>query len=60
MTSELSQLNDTELDAVHGGIFNLGNIVTQLNSSVQTPVAVNIGGGPTVAAAFAWQRNFSF
>ena len=40
--SEMRELTDTELDAVCGGFFNFGNIVTQTN--IATQVGVAIGG----------------
>ena len=39
----LSELTDTELDAVSGGFFDFGNSVAQINTGVQ--VAVALGGG---------------
>jgi hypothetical protein len=38
--SEMRELSDTELDAVCGGFFNFGNIVTQTNIATQVGVAV--------------------
>ena len=40
--SEIRELSDTELDAVCGGFFNFGNIVTQTN--VATQVGIAVGG----------------
>ena len=57
----VTELTDTELDAVCGGILNLGNILTQLNVAV--PIASAQGGsGANSAAAiaqFVGQLNFS-
>jgi hypothetical protein len=37
---EMRELTDTELDAVCGGFFDFGNIVTQTNIATQVGVAV--------------------
>ena len=65
--SEMRELTDTELDAVCGGFFDFGNIVTQTNIATQVGVAVGgisgITGGnagnATVAQLLA-QANFSW
>ena len=54
----LSELTDTELDAVCGGILNLGNIVTQTNIAVPIGVAVGGLGGAAVLQSVG-QLNFS-
>ena len=70
-TSELTELTTAEQDAVCGGggganfgSFNFskgfGNITVQSNNIVQVPVAVNLGGGPTEAAAWAVGKNISY
>jgi len=38
--SEMRELTDTEVDAVCGGFFDFGNIVTQTNIATQVGVAV--------------------
>ena len=38
--NEMRELTDTELDAVCGGFFDFGNIVTQTNIATQVGVAV--------------------
>jgi hypothetical protein len=48
--SEMRDLIDTELDAVCGGQFDFGNIVTQTNTATQVGVAV---GGPSLLSAFS-------
>ena len=59
--AEIVELNDTELDAVSGGILNLGNVITQVNVAV--PFASAVGGGgansPAVVQQFVGQVNFS-
>jgi hypothetical protein len=41
----MTELTGNELDAVYGGIFDLGNTVTQGNSSTQTMVNLFTLGG---------------
>jgi hypothetical protein len=55
--SELTELTDTEVDAVAGGFLNglLSN--NQTNFSLQIPVAVNVGSGSATARAFGFQIN---
>jgi hypothetical protein len=55
--TELIQLTATELDAVCGGVFDFGNIVTQTNSLNQTSLNVLSFGGETEQTAF--QHNTS-
>jgi hypothetical protein len=55
----MSELTDTELDAVCGGILNFGNIVTQTNTAVQVGVGIGGLGGLTSVAQFLGQANFS-
>ena len=38
--NEMRELTDTELDAVCGGFFDFGNIVSQTNIATQVGVAV--------------------
>jgi hypothetical protein len=64
--SEMRELIDTELDAVCGGFFDFGNIVTQTNIATQVGVAVGgisgITGGNAGNASVAQllaQANFS-
>jgi len=64
--SEMRELNDIELDAVCGGIFDFHNTVTQLNAAEQVGVAVGgqsfITGGNAGNAAVQQvlgQLNFS-
>jgi bacteriocin-like protein len=61
MSNDLTELTDTELDAVTGGIFNFGNIVTQINNAENVGVALNLGGlgGVANVAQFIGQGNFS-
>ena len=54
----MSELTDAELDAVCGGIFNLGNIITQNNTAVQVGLA--FGGGFNSVAQLIGQANYSF
>jgi len=58
---EMVELTDTELDAVSGGILNLGNVITQVNVAV--PFASAVGGGgansPAVVQQFVGQANIS-
>jgi hypothetical protein len=54
----MSELTDAELDAVCGGIFNLGNIVTQANTAFQVGLA--FGGGLNAVGQFIGQANASF
>jgi hypothetical protein len=57
----MSELTDAELDAVCGGIFNLGNlgnIITQNNTAVQ--VGLSFGGGFNSVAQLISQANYSF
>ena len=63
--SEMRELTDTELDAVCGGVFDFGNIVTQTNIATQIGVAVGgtsvlspVSGNATVAQLLA-QANVS-
>jgi hypothetical protein len=57
---ELTELTDTELDAVCGGILNgFGNFVTQLNNATQVGVAIGGIGGLTNVAQILGQANFS-
>jgi hypothetical protein len=49
--SEMRELTDTELDAVCGGFFDFGNIVTQTNIATQVGVAVGGISGITGANA---------
>ncbi len=57
----VTELTDTELDAVTGGIANLANLLTQVNVAV--PIASATGGSGAGAAAavaqFVGQLNFS-
>jgi hypothetical protein len=56
----VTDLIDTELDAVCGGLLNLGNITNQQNIAV--PIGVAIGGGlnsPAAVAQFVGQLNIS-
>ncbi len=56
----VTELTDTELDAVCGGIANLGNLINQQNLAV--PIGVAIGGGvlsPAAVAQFVGQANVS-
>ena len=64
--SEMRELTDTELDAVCGGFFDFGNIVTQTNIATQVGVAAGgisgITGGNAGNASVAQllaQANFS-
>jgi hypothetical protein len=42
----MTELTDTELDVVSGGIFDFGNIVAQTNTANQTAVNVfTVGSG---------------
>jgi bacteriocin-like protein len=61
MSNDLTELTDTELDAVTGGIFNFGNIITQINNAENVGVALNLGGlgGVANVAQFIGQGNFS-
>jgi len=43
----MTELTDTELDAVCGGIFDFGNNVWQNNSNTQTSVNLFTFGGET-------------
>ena len=52
------ELRDTELDAVCGGILNLGNFVTQANTGVQVGLA--FGGLSNAVAQLLGQTNTSF
>jgi hypothetical protein len=57
----VTELTDTELDAVCGGILNLGNVVSQQNVAV--PIAMATGGGigsPAAVAQLVGQANVSF
>jgi hypothetical protein len=54
----MSELTDAELDAVCGGVFNLGNIITQTNTAVQ--VGLSFGGGLNSVAQLIGQANYSF
>ena len=45
--NEMRELTDTELDAVCGGFFDFGNIVTQTNIATQVGVAVGGVSGIT-------------
>jgi hypothetical protein len=54
----MNELTDAELDAVCGGIFNLGNIVTQTNTAVQ--VGLPFCGGLNSVAQLIGQANYSF
>ena len=65
--SEMRELTDTELDAVCGGFFNFGNVVTQTNIATQVGVAIGgisgiTGGnaGNATVAQLLGQANFSF
>jgi hypothetical protein len=53
----MTELTDTEVDAVAGGFLNglLSN--NQTNFSLQIPVAVNVGSGSAHARAFGFQIN---
>jgi hypothetical protein len=56
----VTELTDAELDAVSGGILNLGNLINQQNIAV--PIGVAIGGGalsPAAVAQFVGQANVS-
>jgi hypothetical protein len=44
----MTELTDTELDVVCGGIFDFGNVVTQSNSAQNLNLTVLGLGGPTV------------
>ena len=63
--SEMRELTDTELDAVCGGFFNFGNVVTQTN--IATQIGVAVGGtsffspnsGNAAVAQFLAQANVS-
>jgi hypothetical protein len=46
--SEMRELTDTEIDAVCGGVFDFGNIITQTN--IATQVGVALGGISGIAA----------
>jgi bacteriocin-like protein len=54
MSNDLTELNDTELDAVSGGkdlvAMNFGNIVTQVNFAEVSGAVVNMGGAGSMAA----------
>jgi hypothetical protein len=54
----MSELTDNELDSVCGGIFNLGNILTQTNTAVQ--VGLSFGGGLNSVGQLIGQANYSF
>jgi hypothetical protein len=63
-TEILTELTDSELDVVCGGIFNLGNIIIPFhfgkNDVVQINTAVQIGlaiGGGAIVAQFINQSN---
>ena len=65
--SEMRELTDTELDAVCGGVWNFGNIVTQTNVATQIGVAVGgtsffTGGnaGNAAVGQLLGQANYSF
>jgi len=56
--SEIRELSDTELDAVCGGFFDFGNIVTQVNLATQIGVAIggiSIGTGGNAGNAAVGQ-----
>jgi hypothetical protein len=55
---QMIELTDIELDAVRGGIGNLANIVTQLNTGVQVGLA--FGGLNNAVAQLLGQANISF
>jgi hypothetical protein len=57
----MSELIDTELDAVCGGLLNFSPFspVTQTNIATQVGVGVGIGGAGVVAQAIR-QANFNF
>jgi bacteriocin-like protein len=56
----MTELNDTELDAVSGGFLNgLGNITTQTNNAVQVGVAIGFGSLVTNVGQILAQANFS-
>jgi hypothetical protein len=54
----MSELTDAELDAVCGGVFNLGNIITQTNTAVQVGLA--FGGALNSVGQLIGQANYSF
>ena len=62
----VSELTDTELDAVCGGFFNFGNTVVQANTAVNIAAPVVLGnliGGPSNVANIVQgigQANWSF
>jgi hypothetical protein len=49
----MTELNDTEMDAVAGGFLNFW----QSNEALQVPVAINDGSGSATARARLWQNN---
>jgi len=58
----VTELIDTELDAVCGGLLNLGNIIQQQNIAVVIGVAVGglfSVGSPATVAQFVSQVNVS-
>jgi hypothetical protein len=52
------ELTDTGLDAGCGGIFNLGNIITQINTGVRVGLA--FGGGLNAVQQLLGQANYTF
>jgi hypothetical protein len=54
----MSELTDAQLDAVCGGVFNLGNFITQTNTAVQVGLA--FGGALNSVGQLIGQANYSF
>ncbi len=61
MEIPMSELTDTELDGVCGGLlnFNILSPVTQTNTAEQVGVALNLGGLAAVVLQSARQANIN-